>query len=75
MKANRVVVCLIVIGVIVLAALALKDNVKANFYIPGAGFSLRRLRNRRDRRAAPRHVFTQPAPMLLASAANKLPYG
>lgn len=40
MKANRVVVCLIVIGVIVLAALALKDNVKANFYIPGAGFSL-----------------------------------
>ncbi len=39
MKLNRVIVCLIVICVIVLAAL-LRGNVKTHFYIPGAGFSL-----------------------------------
>jgi hypothetical protein len=40
MKANRVIVCLLVICVIVVVALVLKGDVKANFYVPGAGFSL-----------------------------------
>ena len=40
MSANRVIVCLLVICVIVVFALFRKGGVKANFYIPSAGFSL-----------------------------------
>ena len=40
MKANRVVVCLIVICLIVMTALLTSGRVKASFYVPGAGVSL-----------------------------------